>query len=63
MDELLDSLEWNDVERSTFSTNDTLPYATREATLEINGLSVRVYQLSDGRRIIDAEDLSELLGQ
>lgn len=33
-----------------------LPHATSESEITIAGLRLRVYQLSDGRRIINADD-------
>lgn len=35
-------------------------YATHEGVLEFEGIRLRVYQLSDGRRVIDAGDVQRL---
>jgi hypothetical protein len=39
---------------------DNLPTAIEEGTLDIGGVTLRTYVLDDGRRIINAEDLSKL---
>lgn len=36
----------------------SLPYATHEGELEIGGTVLKVFQLSDGRRVIEAESLA-----
>lgn len=33
-----------------------LPYATHEGYLQIGDISIRCYQLNDGRRLLDAND-------
>jgi hypothetical protein len=37
--------------------NDELPWVTHEGTIKAPGKTLRVYQLSDGQRIINAEDV------
>lgn len=37
-----------------------LPYPTHTGVLSIGELTIRCYQLSDGRRLIDAEDAARL---
>jgi len=36
-------------------------HATHQGVFEIAGATFRVYQLSDGQRVIDAEDLAAFL--
>lgn len=39
-----------------------LPFVTHEGTLEIFGRELRCYRISDGRAIINADDLRKFLG-
>jgi len=39
-----------------------LPQAVSESTIEINGHTIRVYQMSDGSRILNAEDVDSFFG-
>lgn len=41
---------------------DGLPVATHEGTLTIGDVSLKVWQLSNGRRVIDSGDLQRLFG-
>ncbi len=68
IDRLLDAIEWRELnpnatwhERIEAELGE-VPKATHEGTLDILGCSLRVYQLSDGRRVIAAEDLERFLG-
>jgi hypothetical protein len=36
---------------------NNLPFVTHEGVLQIGDVSMRVYQLSDGRRVIPSEDI------
>lgn len=54
MERMLDAVEWTPIP-NTFATVG-IPYATHEGSLEIGETSLRVYQLSNGQRIIDGED-------
>ena len=57
----LDSVEWRglsyDIAPSMIS--DGLPHVTHEGILDFCGFKFRVYRLSSGERIIDADDLKE----
>jgi hypothetical protein len=39
-----------------------LPYVTHEGTLRIGDHELRVYQLNDGQRVIDAADMQAFFG-
>lgn len=59
IDLLLDQVDWQLVQ------NDETPeglYATHQGVLKIGDLEFRVYVLSDGNRVIDAEDMNKYLG-
>lgn len=60
-DRLLDSVVWEPT-GADGANADGLPYATHSGVLTLGELELRVYQLSDGRRIIDADDFVKLLG-
>lgn len=55
---LLDAIEWKLVS-STLETGG-LPYVKHEGVLNLGGATLRVYQLSNGQRIISSEDLERL---
>lgn len=64
MDAMLDGLEWTALPRDNEEPWDgVLPYATHEGVLRMPGCPpLRVYQLSDGSRVIDAADLETFFG-
>lgn len=41
---------------------DGIPHATHEGVLEIGDLSIKVWQLSDGRCVLDADDVHRFFG-
>lgn len=40
---------------------DELPYATHQGALSLGDLTITVYQLSDGQRVLDADDVARFL--
>ncbi len=64
MKQLLDAVPWRKVEYETdpCMISDSLPHVTHEGMLEMMNFKFRVYQLSSGARVIDADDLKEFLG-
>lgn len=62
---ILDRLDWQEIPGDVL-VDDGLPYATHSGVLDIGGFVLRCYQLSDGQRLFDAEDVerfySEFLG-
>jgi hypothetical protein len=58
---MLDSVTWKPVEWSEQS-NDGIPYATHEGAFEMQGFQFKVYQLSNGQRLIDHDDLMRFFG-
>lgn len=61
VDKLLDAVDWQPLIGPAPQDHDGIPWATHRGIFEIAGLKLRVYQLSDGRRIIDADDLHDFL--
>jgi len=59
---MMDSVDWERVTDGTPVFNDGLPYVTHKGYLQIGDISLRCYQLDDGRRIIDAEDVARFFG-
>lgn len=61
IDILLDQVDWQPV---TFSDepSDDLPHATHFGILRIADYELRVFQLSDGQRIILKEDMERFFG-
>ena len=59
LDRLLDGVEWTATGRLPAGE---LPYATHEGVLHIAGSELRVYQLSDGQRVFDADDFARFFG-
>lgn len=60
-DRLFDTLEWKPLPEWAQEA-DEIPHATHEAILEIGGRQLRVYQLNNGMRVINAGDLQEFFG-
>ena len=57
VDVLLDGVVWKQVSGEVVDQDDGIPYATHEGVLEVGGLSLRCYRLSDGRAVFNADDL------
>ncbi len=63
IERMLDAADWKPIDGASIdASDDGIPVATHEGALNIAGHSLRVFTLSDGRRIIDATDLSRFLG-
>jgi hypothetical protein len=61
IDMMLDGLTWKPVEWAEQPPDD-IPHVTHEGVLEVAGFTFRVYQLSDGRRVIHQEDFEKFFG-
>lgn len=63
IERLLDKVEWVSIERPPIEPlYHDLPYATHAGVLNLGGVSLKVFRLSNGRRVIDQQSLKELLG-
>lgn len=61
IDLILDQIEWEELPPwDGLETGDV--YTTHEGNLRIAGADLRCYQLSDGKRVIDAEDFARFFG-
>jgi hypothetical protein len=58
----LDSLEWTPVENDARPVNDGVPYVTHQGEFKVGEDTFKVYQLSDGQRVIDAGDVEDFFG-
>lgn len=61
---MLDGLTWTacPLQEGTIVDLD-MPYVTHEGVLNLDVVSLRVYQLSDGTRAIDLEDMEGFFGE
>ena len=58
MDTMLNMVEWEEIcQPEDVMNNDEIPWATHSGVLRVGDLELRCYQLSDGRRILNAEDV------
>lgn len=62
IDMMMDGVEWIPVKGRIVPQTDDIPYVTHEGVLDLLGIELKVYTLSDRTRIIDAESLNELFG-
>lgn len=63
IDMMLDGVTWRAVTPREGITDNNLPHVTHEGIFEMMGHRFKVYQLSDGRRIFDAEDFERFFSQ
>ena len=64
IERLLDQeVQWEEISLSgcTFVNDPDVLYATHQGTLEIGAAKLRVYQLNDGQRVFDADDVAAFL--
>lgn len=59
---LLNKVQWTKVAVDKGNTGTGMPYVTHQGTLKLDDVELRCYQLNDGRRIFDAEDIERLFG-
>jgi len=56
---MLDAIEWKAL---AHDAPTDIPVATHEGLLKIMGFELRVYQLSNGQRVIEENDLIRFFG-
>lgn len=61
IDILLNGVVMHDVGLNLDRNEEDLPFVVSEGILEIDCVKLRVYQLNDGRRIIDADDMQPFI--
>lgn len=59
----LDGVRWVAVASEPPEGSSDLPYVTHEGVLSIAGFDLRCYQLSDGQRVLDADDVRAFFGE
>lgn len=59
---MLDEVEWKPIPGAEKVDPGDIPVATMEGILQIGDFSFRCFQLSDGRRILDARDIANFFG-
>jgi hypothetical protein len=62
IDAMLDAVEWEEIPGGPASWNDALPVATHEGVLRVMDFELKCYQLSNGMRVFDADDLARAFG-
>lgn len=64
IEQMLDKIEWQQVvtpiEWVPGVVREGIPYATHVGMLDIDGIKLRCYQLSNGQRVFNADDVEEL---
>ena len=65
IERILDQLEWEKIKLDEIPSTD-LSYVTHQGVIELpienNVIKIKVYQLSNGIRVLDQNDLNELFG-
>jgi hypothetical protein len=59
---MMDGVSWRAVDGGSLDPDSDLPYVTHEGVLEIGGMSMRVYRISTGQAIINADDMRKFFG-
>jgi len=62
MDTLLDKIDWFEIYFENPPPADGLPVATHKGMLRFGAIELRCYQLSDGRRVFNADDIHRVFG-
>ena len=59
---MLDNIKWEPIEQDIVETmmNRDIPTATHQGILAIGDIKLRVYQLNNGQRVIEQNDLINL---
>jgi hypothetical protein len=57
---LLNTVEWH--ETGMTDDGDDLPYPTHKGVLNIGGIELKCYRLSNGKRVLDAESVARFFG-
>jgi hypothetical protein len=56
---MLDMVNWRNLPERDSPVESPLPYATHAGELMIGDFTFRVFQLSDGQRVFDADDVEK----
>lgn len=62
IDLMLDAVEWTPIAGTRPPDADGLPVATHSGVLRVGDIDLRCYQLADGRRLFDADDIRRVFG-
>jgi hypothetical protein len=60
IEQLIETVEFKEVEKNGSNNSEGLPYVTHEGTLDINGIKINVVQLNTGQRIIPQEEFEKI---
>ena len=62
IDRMLDAVEWVELVEDDAPRPDGELFATHMGKLKIGEFEMRVYQLSNGLRVLDVDDVAEFFG-
>ncbi len=64
VDVMLDAVDWQEITGGDDRRPEDkgIPIATHQGVLDFLGMKIKVFQLEDGRRLLDADDVHRLLG-
>lgn len=62
IEKLISEVEMTPLSPLSVAEKEGLPYATHQGILNLAGHKFTIHQLSDGRRILDAEDVLNFMG-
>lgn len=59
---MMDGVEWTALPSDESNGSSDLPYVTHEGVLKIGEVRMRCYQLSNGMRVIEENDMAAFFG-
>ena len=62
IEQLLSNIEFVPISDELIKKSDDMPYVTHEGVLDIGGVKIQVYQLSNGQRVISEGEIARVLG-
>lgn len=62
IEQIIDSVDWRSVDRRPQKNEEDLPYVTHEGVMCIGDIEFKVYRLSSGEAVIDADDMQNHFG-
>jgi len=59
IDIMMDDVVWEEIDSIDIEPDSDMPHATHKGILRIGDVSLKCYQLSDGMRVLDADDVAD----
>lgn len=60
---IMDRMQFTPVKRIIPAPDDGTLYATHEGVMDLGEMRLRVYQLNNGQRVIDAQDVEDFFNE